>query len=265
VIAELWQISANNSDGSNPLLRTRTPATWRTLRRPLERGATPARTGSTSLAVFALSSETITSALKSCCFAKCVCRRARFVRQGGVILASARLGLGDYHPLDARERGFRERMVQLLDTPTPTSRRQFEPGHLTASAFALSPERDAVLLILHKKLGIWVQPGGHIEPGDETLEAAARRELAEEVGLALPASAHAAIFDLDIHPIPARKDEAAHEHFDVRFCFQAPTRELVVSDEVAAARWAPLARLDELTSDESVLRAVRKLSSLSNF
>jgi 8-oxo-dGTP pyrophosphatase MutT (NUDIX family) len=174
-------------------------------------------------------------------------------------LESARSAISDHHPDDPRERGFRERMLQLLSLAAPTSRSHFVPGHLTASAFVLSPERDAVLLIFHKKLGIWIQPGGHIEPSDDTLEAAARREVAEEVGLTLPAAAPAKVFDLDIHLIPARKDEPAHEHFDVRFCFQAPTRAFVVTDEVADARWTSLAEIDQLTSDESVLRAVRKL------
>ena len=180
-----------------------------------------------------------------------------------VILQSARSLLGDYQPVDGRERDFRERMLALLASKTPTSRRQFAPGHLTASGFVLSPEADAVLLIFHKKLGIWVQPGGHIEPDDPTLEAAARREVVEEVGLELAGSTDGRLFDVDVHAIPARKDEPAHEHFDVRFCFRALTRAFTASDEVVAARWAPLAQIEQLTSDESVLRAVRKLAGWS--
>lgn len=153
-------------------------------------------------------------------------------------------------------------MLELLTTPSPTSRRQFRPGHLTASGFVLSPDGDAVLLIFHKKLGIWVQPGGHVEPSDETLVAAARREVAEEVGLALPSAIGATVFDLDIHAIPARKDEPSHEHFDVRYCFQSSTSAIMTSDEVGDARWAPLARLEQLTRDESVLRAARKLGRM---
>jgi len=177
-----------------------------------------------------------------------------------VILEAAQTSLADYRPQDLREQGFQRRMLQLLTTPSPTSRRQFLPGHLTASGFVLSPEGDAVLLIFHKKLGIWVQPGGHVEPSDEDLAAAARREVAEEVGLVLPAATDATVFDLDIHAIPARKDEPAHEHFDVRFCFQSSSRDITTSDEVVDARWAPLARIDQLTTDESVLRAARKLA-----
>ena len=149
-------------------------------------------------------------------------------------------------------------MLELLDLPSPTSRRQFEPGHLTASGFVLSPEADALLLIFHKKLQIWVQPGGHVEPTDASLLEAARREVAEEVGLMLP-DGQAEVFDLDVHGIPARKDEPAHEHFDVRYLFRSPTRDFVRTQEVADVRWAPLASIEQLTTDESVLRAARKL------
>jgi 8-oxo-dGTP pyrophosphatase MutT (NUDIX family) len=174
-------------------------------------------------------------------------------------LDAARKALLDYQPTDLREQEFRARMLSLLQARAPLSRAHFEPGHLTASAFVLSPEADAVLLIFHRKLGIWVQPGGHVEPGDLDLEAAARREVAEEVGLSLTGPA-AAVFDLDIHDIPARKDEPAHQHFDVRFCLQSPTRVFAASDEVADARWVALSEIDQVTSDESVLRAARKLA-----
>jgi 8-oxo-dGTP pyrophosphatase MutT (NUDIX family) len=191
---------------------------------------------------------------------KCVAGLLALLQQGHVSLDAARKALLDYLPVDPREQEFRARMLRLLEAPASLSRSHFEPGHLTASAFVLSPEADAVLLIFHRKLGIWVQPGGHVEPSDFDLEAAARREVAEEVGLELVGPA-AAVFDLDIHDIPARKDEPAHQHFDVRFCLHAPTRVFAASDEVADARWVALSEIDQLTSDESVLRAARKLAS----
>jgi 8-oxo-dGTP pyrophosphatase MutT (NUDIX family) len=161
-------------------------------------------------------------------------------------------------------------MANLLSAGEPFARTSFDPGHFTASAFVLSPERDAVVLIFHKKLRIWVQPGGHAEPADTSLSAAARREVSEEIGVfdLLSDSSdleegdlEAPIFDVDVHPIPARRDEPAHEHFDVRFRFTARSRALRASDEVEGARWVPLSEVHTLASDESVQRAVRKLTA----
>src|ERR1700709_1998729 len=106
-------------------------------------------------------------------------------------------------------------------------RAHFTPGHFTASAFVLSPDRHDVILIHHKKLGIWVQPGGHVEASDADLASAARREVAERVGGGGLASLgpDVALSDVDTHAIPARKSEPAHEHFDTRFAFVARTRD----------------------------------------
>jgi 8-oxo-dGTP pyrophosphatase MutT (NUDIX family) len=180
-----------------------------------------------------------------------------------VLLEAARLELHQYRPADAREQGHLARILGLLATPEPGSRSQFQPGHLTASAFVLSPAGDAVLLIFHRKLGIWIQPGGHLEPADESLEHAARREVAEEVGIDISSRARAPIFDVDVHFIPARKAEPQHEHFDVRFCFRASSLAFVANNEVEGARWVELARIDRVTADESVLRAARKLPALA--
>ena len=175
-----------------------------------------------------------------------------------VFLPSARESLERYRPLDGREQAFQARMLSLLDTAEPWSRTQYGPGHLTSSAFVLSPDGAAVLLIFHRKLGIWIQPGGHIEPADGSLLAAAQREVSEEVGVTLEDPA-TSIFDVDIHAIPARKAEPQHEHFDVRFCLRARSLTLATSDEVVDARWVPLSQVAQVTADESVLRAVRKL------
>jgi len=172
--------------------------------------------------------------------------------------------LSAYEPTDARERAFLARMHELAGSASPFDRNHFAPGHFTASAFVVDPRSHSLLLILHKKLGSWLQPGGHIDPGDELAELAARREVIEETGVRelSPLFGNAGIFDVDIHTIPAQKTEPGHEHFDVRFAFAADDPVLRASGEVAGARWVPLAELCTWTRDESVLRAARKLSSL---
>ena len=199
-----------------------------------------------------------------------------FGRRRGSLRALAGLGYGErmrleamredlskYGALDETEAGYVTRMLELSREGAACERSHFAPGHFTASAFVLSPDQREVILIHHKKLGIWVQPGGHVEATDADLLSAARREVAEEVGLEdldLVSTA-SSLFDVDIHRIPARKSEPAHEHFDVRFAFVARTRDFVRTEEVADVRWVPLDDVASITSDVSVLRAVRKLAT----
>ena len=170
-----------------------------------------------------------------------------------------------YQPADSSDAGYVARMIELALDAAACERSNFTPGHFTASAFVLNPERQDLVMIHHKKLGIWVQPGGHVEASDPDLMSAARREVLEEVGLGELesfASGDSALFDLDIHQIPARKAEPEHEHFDVRFAFVAGAQSLVASDEVADLRWVPLSQVERLGTDQSVLRAVNKLRRL---
>jgi 8-oxo-dGTP pyrophosphatase MutT (NUDIX family) len=168
--------------------------------------------------------------------------------------------LRTYLPQDGEERGHLDRMQTLLRAPgNPLERSHFVPGHFTASAFVLSPDRALLLLIHHQKLDRWLQPGGHIEANDPHVLGAARRELDEEAGLSDLALEIEGIFDLDVHPIPPRGAEPQHEHFDVRFLFRARSLALRAGSEVRAARWAALREVDEMTSDRSVRRAVHKL------
>lgn len=177
--------------------------------------------------------------------------------------AALRSVLEPYRPFDAVEAAHRERMLALAaGSGDPFRRDHFAPGHFTASAFILSPRGDALLLLHHAKLDRWLQPGGHVEPADEDLLAAARREALEEVGLAdLPCEVEGP-FDLDVHAIPARAAEPGHEHFDVRFLFRAPHERHLRSEESHDARWFPLRELDTASFDASVLRAVHKLARL---
>jgi 8-oxo-dGTP pyrophosphatase MutT (NUDIX family) len=152
------------------------------------------------------------------------------------------------------------RMLELLEvSPDVFARSYLDPGHFTASAFVLCPEGRRLLMVHHRKLGRWLQPGGHIEPSDESLHAAARREALEETGVSELEPLGAGIFDVDIHPIPASPREGAHSHFDVRYAFRARTEGLVAAAEVQAARWVELDEVRELNPEESVIRGVERL------
>jgi 8-oxo-dGTP pyrophosphatase MutT (NUDIX family) len=183
-------------------------------------------------------------------------------------LASLLELLLSHRPLDEVEAEHRRRMIALARAGQarrldPFSRSCFEPGHFTASSFVLSPDCDTLLLILHAKLGFWMQPGGHIDPEDPDVLVAARREVHEETGLATlelwPPGRPLGLLDLDIHGIPERRDEPAHEHFDLRFLFRSDSLALGDSDEIRGARWVPLHQVESMRSDASVMRAVTRL------
>lgn len=160
---------------------------------------------------------------------------------------------------DAQEEAYRKQMLGLVATADdPRHRGHFDPGHFTASAFIVSADGGSLLLILHGKLNRWLQPGGHIEAEDADVVAAAMREAREETGLT-DLELVTAPFDLDIHTIPARKDEPDHLHLDVRVLLRARSGEAQAGDGVQACRWVPLHEVSTLESDASVLRAVARL------
>lgn len=167
------------------------------------------------------------------------------------------------HPVaDPLEASCREQILAALDARV-FSKTTFSPGHVTSSALVVSPDERSILLVAHRDFGLWLQPGGHLDPQDEDLLAAARRELREECGLTQldrPAWA-AGILDLDVHRVPQglKRGEPAHLHFDVRFAFRARTLAVQAASDAKDARWFPLDDLDGVDTDDSVRRAARRL------
>ena len=144
-------------------------------------------------------------------------------------------------PAAAGQRALQDRFVAHLEAHADGVLRTCRPDHLTASTLVLSADGAQVLLTLHAKARRWFQLGGHLEPGDASLAAAALREAAEESGLTAQ--------DLDLDPVPVHLDEHAvpfcgpggdAHHLDVRFVAVArdgarPT----VSEESLDVRWWP--------------------------
>ncbi|MBL8897010.1 MAG: NUDIX domain-containing protein [Planctomycetes bacterium] len=148
--------------------------------------------------------------------------------------------------------------------------RRLEVGHFTGAAFVIDG-RGRLLLTHHRKLGLWLQLGGHAE-SERRGEAVALREAHEESGLAR-LEFHPALrdergaprlLDLDIHAIPARRDEPAHEHWDLRYLLLAEEPEKIVLDpaESRALAWVAYEEA-ERRCDGGILRALAKIRALA--
>ncbi len=175
-------------------------------------------------------------------------------------LRAALLRYRDRYPREAKTVG---RFLDLLAEGAPAFTRGHLPGHLTASAVIVDPAREHILLTHHRKLGIWVQLGGHAD-GEIDLYQAAVREAQEESGIAefrTPLGKQT-ILDVDIHPIPSIGSEPEHLHFDVRFLLVAdPADPIVVSEESHDVKWIPALKLERYSEEASLKRAIDKALS----
>jgi 8-oxo-dGTP pyrophosphatase MutT (NUDIX family) len=119
---------------------------------------------------------------------------------------------------DDREEADRIAMLRLARELRDPLSRDEPSAHFTASAFVIDGDCGHTCLVQHAKLGRLLQPGGHVEPSDGSLEAAALREAREETALALELHPVAPRpFDVDIHEIPERPGEPSHFHLDIRY------------------------------------------------
>ncbi|MCH2594404.1 MAG: NUDIX hydrolase [Pirellulales bacterium] len=166
------------------------------------------------------------------------------------------------------------RIRHLVESAPDCFQRTCRPGHITGSAWVLSHDRTKCLLLHHRKLDRWLQPGGHAD-GQTEIQQVALREAEEESGLtqlALLGDCQDLVpLDIDVHKIPARFDAAgnmtedAHEHHDIRFLVVAgANQELVLSEESHDLRWFTNQEVLQVTQEESVLRMMRKAGPYKN-
>jgi 8-oxo-dGTP pyrophosphatase MutT (NUDIX family)/GNAT superfamily N-acetyltransferase len=119
-------------------------------------------------------------------------------------------------PVDARERDSIAAFVERFDALDRPFDEHADRVHVTASAIVVTADRSRVLLHQHKRLGLWLQPGGHIDAGETTCDAAVR-EAREETGLPVEPVSDGQLIHVDVHPGPRR-----HTHLDVRYLVESP-------------------------------------------
>lgn len=192
----------------------------------------------------------------------------RVAPQGFTAAADAlAVDLASWRPTDAQTDAWRTDCLDLLLAEGGAAlNRERCREHVTASCFVLTDDLSHVLLTLHRKIGLWLQLGGHVEPDDATVPRAARREAREESGipgLELVAGLPADLERQDVGHALA----GCSVHWDLQYVALADrAATITVSDESDRVEWWPVAHLPTrvpVMFQARVERAVREASRLA--
>jgi 8-oxo-dGTP pyrophosphatase MutT (NUDIX family) len=167
--------------------------------------------------------------------------------------------VSDYAPSSEAERRSQEAILELLRRAKDPFTRE-HTDHITGSAVVARPDGSAFLMVFHRRLGRWLQPGGHVEPEDASVREAALREAREETGLTALSIAHGGrILDLDVHLIPATAKRPAHVHYDLRYLTTTQASAAVAEPlEIEKVAWFSLEEALAVGVDRSLERALKK-------
>ena len=139
-------------------------------------------------------------------------------------------------------------------------------GHVTGSAWVVNPRRDHALLLHHKKLDMWLQPGGHAD-GDNDIHRVVIKETAEETGIDMDniRLVSEEVFDVDVHVVYESAHDQRHKHFDVRFLLEIDDQlPIPGNNESHEIRWVPLYQVRHYNNALSLHRLVLKTQALHN-
>ncbi|AEI50729.1 NUDIX hydrolase [Runella slithyformis] len=168
--------------------------------------------------------------------------------------------LRQHTPFDPEEHAMWQDTIRFVEENPDCFERWLTIGHVTGSAWIVDESQTSVLLMHHRKLDKWFQPGGHAD-GDSDVLHVALKEALEETGLKTVHCLAKTIFDVDVHLIPANAKEAAHYHYDIRFLFRADSQQpLSINSESKELVWVPLSDVEQYNNSNSILRMVQKMS-----
>ena len=174
----------------------------------------------------------------------------------------------EYYP---QEKDNLSKLIELVNNEEDVSnlfnRKNFK-GHITVSGFIYCKSERKLLLLEHKALNKYIQPGGHVEKEDNQMIDAAKREIKEETGLSnlnnisiindinIP-------FDINSHYIPenVKKMEDEHYHHDFRYLFTVDNIEHINIDynESNNYKWVSI---DDIINDDNFGLSIKKIVTL---
>ncbi len=182
-----------------------------------------------------------------------------------VVIADAELRaqLAAYAQRQPAHAALADEFSTLLDDPENPFLRERLAGHFTGSAWLVSADGERVLLTHHRKLDRWLQLGGHAD-GDRNLARVALKEAEEESGLSGLVLEDGALFDIDKHWIPERRDVPGHWHYDARYVVRAVgSEQFAISEESLVLAWREIrdvaaAVIDAPDNDDSLPRMAKR-------
>ncbi len=164
------------------------------------------------------------------------------------------------------ELAFVSRSISFVEQHDDCFCRELWPAHVTGSAWVVNPDRSRVLMMHHKKLDKWFQPGGHAD-GDSDILRVALKETAEETAMdsADITLIDSGIFDVDIHTIPPYGKDPEHQHIDIRFLIEIDDRLPVPgNDESHEVLWIGLQNVSHYNRNRSTYRMLEKTRAMRN-
>ena len=173
--------------------------------------------------------------------------------------------LANYHTRDIHEKAMVEHTRRFVLEHENCFDRSLSEGHVTGTAWVLNPSRSHALMLHHRKLNMWLQPGGHAD-GDTDITRVALTEASEESGID-PSHIKLLspeIFDVDVHTVYPSEHDTRHQHFDIRFLLEIDDSVAIPgNDESHQIGWVPLRQVTSLNNARSLYRMVQKSRRLN--